>query len=142
MDHHRLEFAAPFDYEVCRSHCTQHLNSSKNKDLVGIKYNIEMTGINAPNGTQVTMVTAPNILDMFSNHVMIMYFDFFKRPGSPNQDYFGNGINSIAIARSHWHRRGKNSQTSSKSDINSMDLSDRKISLTWPITSTVLWTQN
>ena len=106
MDHHRLEFAAPSDYEVCRSHCTQHFNFSKNKDLVDIKYNTEMTGINAPNETQVTMVTVPNIQDMFSNHVTIMYCAFFKRPGSPNQDYFGSGVNSIAIARFHWRHRG------------------------------------
>ena len=137
MKHHPTEVAVPFDHEVYRSHCTHHFGSFKQPDFVGIKQVIVMTDIAVFNGTKVTVVTTPNTPDMFSNHVIVTYCAFFKRVDSLNLHYIGSGVNFTVTFRCCQRRLGKNFQTSYKSSTNYTDLSERKISLTWLITSTV-----
>jgi len=137
MKHHPVEVAVPFDHEVYRSHCTQHFCSCKWPDFVGIKQVVVMTDITVSNGTKVMVVTTPNTPDTFSNHVIVTYCAFFKRLDSPNLHCIGSGLNSTVTVRCCQRHRGKNSQTSYKSSTNYTDLSERKISLTGLITSTV-----
>jgi len=137
MKHHPVEVAIPFDHEVYRLHCTQHFGSCKRPDFVVIKQVIVMTDIAVSHGTKVTVVTTPNTPDMFSNHVIVTYCVFFKRLDSPSLHCIGSGVNSTVTVRCCQRHLGKNSQTSYKSSTNYTDLSERKISLTWQITSTV-----
>jgi hypothetical protein len=137
MKHHLVEVAVPFDHEVYRSHCTQHFDSNKRPGFVCIKWMVVMTGIAVLNGTKVTVVTTPNTPDTFSKHVIVTYCASFKRPDSPNLHCIGSGVNSTVTVRCRQRHRGKNSPTSYKSNTNCTDLSERKISLTWLITSTV-----
>jgi len=139
MKHHFAEVAVPFDHEVYRSHCTKHFDSSKRPGFVCIKYMVVMTGIAVLNGTKVTVVTTPNTPDTFSKHVIVTYCASFKRTDSPNLHCIGSGVNFTVTVRCRQRHRGKNSQTSYKSNTNCMDLSELKISpsLTWLITSTV-----
>ena len=89
-----------------------------------------MTDIEELNGTKVTVVITPSTPDTFSNHVMVTYCDFFKRPDSPNPHCVGNGVNFTDVVRYRQSHLGKSSQTSYKSNTNFTDLFERKIFLT------------
>ena len=112
------------------------LGSCKRPDF-RIKQVIVMTDIAVSNGIKVTVVTTSNTPDMFSNHVIVTFCAFFKSLDSPSLHCIGSGVNSTVIVRCCQRHLGKNSQTSHKSSTNYMDLSERKISLPWLITSTI-----